>query len=34
MQGPRASPSLRVACALRRETPIQYPCCSRSASEW
>jgi len=24
-----ASPLLAVACALRRETPIQYPCCSR-----
>ena len=32
-QGPyvtaRASPLTTVACALRRETPIQYPCCSR-----
>src|SRR6218665_2857947 len=28
-QGPWASPLLTVACALRRETPIQYPCCSR-----
>ena len=27
--GPWASPLLTVACALRRETPIQYPCCSR-----
>ena len=27
-QGPWASPLLTVACALRRETPIQYPCCS------
>ena len=24
-----ASPLLTVACALRRETPIGYPCCSR-----
>src|SRR6218665_2984980 len=23
-----ASPLPAVACALRRETPIQYPCCS------
>src|SRR6218665_2850061 len=29
MQGPWASPLPAVACALRRETPIQYPCCSR-----
>ena len=27
--GPWASPLPAVACALRRETPIQYPCCSR-----
>ena len=27
--GPWASPLPTVACALRRETPIQYPCCSR-----
>ena len=27
--GPWASPLLTVACALQRETPIQYPCCSR-----
>src|SRR6218665_3543897 len=27
--GPWASPLSAVACALRRETPIQYPCCSR-----
>src|SRR6218665_3667917 len=26
---PWASPLPAVACALRRETPIQYPCCSR-----
>jgi len=31
--GPWASPSLAVACALRRETPTQYPCCVGSASE-
>jgi len=24
--GPRASPLPTVVCALRRETPIQYPC--------
>jgi len=24
-----ASPLPAVACALRRETPIQYPCCNR-----
>src|SRR6218665_2614992 len=29
LAGPWASPSLTVACALRRETPIQYSCCSR-----
>ena len=29
MSGPWASPLLAVACALRRETPIQYPCCIR-----
>ena len=28
-QGPLASPLPAVACALRCETPIQYPCCSR-----
>ena len=28
-QGPLASSLPTVACALRRETPIQYPCCSR-----
>ena len=28
-QGPWASPLPAVACALRRKTPIQYPCCSR-----
>src|SRR6218665_2281374 len=28
-EGPWASPLPAVACALRRETPIQYPCCSR-----
>ena len=28
-QGPWASPLPTVACALRRETLIQYPCCSR-----
>ena len=28
-QGPWASPLPAVACALRRETPIQYACCSR-----
>ena len=28
-EGPWASPLLTVACALRRETPIQYPCCTR-----
>jgi len=27
--GPWASPFPAVACALRRETPIQYPCRSR-----
>ena len=27
--GPWARPLPAVACALRRETPIQYPCCSR-----
>ena len=27
--GPWASPLPAVACALRRETPIQHPCCSR-----
>ena len=27
--GPWASPLPAVACALRRETPIQSPCCSR-----
>ena len=27
--GPWASPLLTVACVLRWETPIQYPCCSR-----
>ena len=27
--GPWASPLLTVACALRCETPIQYPCCNR-----
>ena len=27
--GPWASRLPAVACALRRETPIQYPCCSR-----
>ena len=27
--GPWASPLLTVACELRRETLIQYPCCSR-----
>src|SRR6218665_4001889 len=27
--GPWASPLPTDACALRRETPIQYPCCSR-----
>ena len=27
--GPWASPLPTVACALRRKTPIQYPCCSR-----
>src|SRR6218665_2059376 len=27
--GPWASPLPTVACALRRETPIQCPCCSR-----
>src|SRR6218665_3127054 len=27
--GPWASPELTVACALLRETPIQYSCCSR-----
>ena len=27
--GPWTSPLLTVACALRCETPIQYPCCSR-----
>jgi len=26
---PWASPLPTVACALRRETPIQYPCCGR-----
>src|SRR6218665_1204110 len=25
-KGPFASPLLTVVCALRRETPIQYPC--------
>jgi len=25
------SPLLTIACALRRETPIQYPCCSRES---
>ena len=29
MYGPWASPLPAVACALRREIPIQYPCCSR-----
>ena len=29
MLGPWASPLPADACALRRETPIQYPCCSR-----
>ena len=29
MQGPWASPLPAVACALRGETPIQYPRCSR-----
>ena len=28
-KGPWASPLPTVACALRRETPTQYPCCSR-----
>ena len=28
MYGPWASPLPTVACALRRETLIQYPCCS------
>ena len=28
-QGPWVSPLPAVACALRHETPIQYPCCSR-----
>src|SRR6218665_4007152 len=28
-QGPWTSPLPAVACALRRETPIQYPCYSR-----
>src|SRR6218665_3116231 len=28
-QGPWTSPLPAVACALRRETPIQYSCCSR-----
>ena len=28
-QGPWESPLPTVACALRRETPMQYPCCSR-----
>jgi len=28
-EGPWASPLPAVACALRRETLIQYPCCSR-----
>ena len=32
-QGPWASPLLAVAFALRRETPIQYSCCGRDASE-
>src|SRR6218665_2173086 len=27
--GPWGSSLPAVACALRRETPIQYPCCSR-----
>jgi len=27
--GPWASPLPAVACALRRETPIQYSCCNR-----
>jgi len=25
--------STRSCCALRRDTPTQYPCCIRSASE-
>src|SRR6218665_40764 len=29
--GPWASPLPAVACGLRRETPIQYPCCSRES---
>src|SRR6218665_2271850 len=29
MLGPWASPLPTVACALRHETLIQYPCCSR-----
>jgi len=29
VKGPWASPLPAVACALRRETPIQYPCCGR-----
>src|SRR6218665_34714 len=29
MQGPWASPLPAVAYAVRSETPIQYPCCSR-----
>ena len=28
-KGPWASPLTTVACALRRETSIQHPCCSR-----
>jgi len=27
--GPWASPLPTVTCALRRETPMQHPCCSR-----
>ena len=29
VKGPSASSLLTVTCALRRKTPIQYPCCSR-----
>ena len=33
MQGPWASSSFAIPCALPRETPTQYPCCVGSASE-
>jgi len=33
MYGPWANPSLAVACALRRNSPTQHPCCVGIAAE-